>query len=81
MTRDEIKALRAKPFPMQGGPSIPWELAERIYATYASVFGFNQSIERMAERSGFGWSEVPVIWEEYLRKFGKHAPGDWRKQK
>ena len=49
-------------FPMQGGPRIPWWLAEVIYAGYSAVEGTNQSLERMAERGGFGWAEVEFYW-------------------
>ena len=58
------KALRedARPFPMQDGPPIPWSLAKIIYAGYSALFGTNQSLERLAERGGFGWSEVSGIY-------------------
>lgn len=49
-------------FPMQGGPDIPWWLAEVIYAGYSTAHGTGQSLERLAERGGFGWSEVPIFW-------------------
>lgn len=60
----ENKALRedARPFPMQDGPPIPWSLAKIIYAGYSALFGTNQSLERLAERGGFGWSEVSGIY-------------------
>lgn len=57
-----------RPFPIQisyTGPykgckpcTIPWWLAEVVYAEYAKRFGTSQSIERLAERGGFGRNEV-----------------------
>ncbi len=52
-----------KRFPMQNGPSIPWPLAEVIYAGYAAMYT-GQSLERIAERHGFGWAEVEVFWND-----------------
>jgi hypothetical protein len=49
-------------FPMQDGPPIPWSLARAIYAGYVALFGCEQSLERIAERQGFGWSEVPFLY-------------------
>jgi len=65
-------------FPMQGdgydkGPSIPWWLAERIYKLHCDVYSNSQSLERLAERHGFGWSEVPVLCREWESKFGRAA--------
>ncbi len=50
-------------FPMMGGPPIPWSVAELIYERYAAVHGRSQTIERIAERGGFGWAEVEIIWK------------------
>lgn len=44
-------------FPIQNGPSIPWDMAEIAYATYSKMHGTGQSLKRLAERGGFGWSE------------------------
>jgi hypothetical protein len=49
-------------FPMQDGPPIPWSLARAIYAGYVALFGCEQSLDRIAERQGFGWSEVPFLY-------------------
>jgi hypothetical protein len=51
-------------FRMQHGPHIPWEIAEILYAGYASVYGTGQSIERMSERGGFGWGEISSLMKE-----------------
>lgn len=47
-----------KPGPMQ----IPWSVAEKAYGAYAQEHGRAQSIERMAERGGFYWSELDKLY-------------------
>lgn len=37
---------------------VPWGIAEAAYATYSKWYGKDQSLERLAERGGFGWSEL-----------------------
>lgn len=45
---------------MQDGPRIPWFIAEAIYDhLYRSR---SQTLERIAERGGFGWEEVGGLW-------------------
>ena len=60
-------------FPIQGGmrgekpfgncdvSKVPWWLAEIAYAHYASLFGTQQSLERLAERGGFGREEFVLL--------------------
>lgn len=55
-------------FPMQRGPAIPWSLAETIYTAYSTLYGTRQSLERLAERGGFSWREVEVIFAELKRE-------------
>lgn len=55
---------KERPFPMERGPSIPWKLAEAIYAGYAAQYGTSQSLDRLAERGGFGWPEVEIIYKD-----------------
>src|SRR4030066_350846 len=43
-----------KPHPVQ----IPWSMAELAYSAYAEKFGKGQSLERLAERGGFGPAEM-----------------------
>lgn len=43
---------------MQGGPPIPWSIAEEIHRKYVELHGNIQSLERINERGGFGWAEV-----------------------
>ena len=56
-----------KIFPMLDGPDIPWSLAEEIYEKYHVLY-HEQTLERLAERGGFGWEEVKHLWKECLRK-------------
>lgn len=51
--------LDLRPFPMQGGPPIPWFLAEIIHR---HLYRYDQPLERMAERGGFGWQEVEYLY-------------------
>lgn len=53
-----------KSFPIQGEgiklkqSSIPWWLAEIAYGYYSERFGDAQTLERIAERGGFGRDEL-----------------------
>ncbi len=38
--------------------TIPWWLAEIAYKYYVNQYGTGQSLERLAERAGFGRSEL-----------------------
>lgn len=51
-----------KPYPLR----IPWSVAELAYSVYAGRYGTSQSLERLAERGGFGDGEM----DEFLP--------DWR---
>ena len=69
-------------FPMQSGPDVPWSVAEVIYAAYAEVYPSSarqQSIERMAERGGFGWGEAAYLldelWKRNQKKYNQLLPG------
>jgi len=53
---------RNRPFPIQGGFRIPWWAAERAYKTYARHFGTDQSLERLAQRGGFGLTEWGLLY-------------------
>ncbi len=44
-------------FPIQGGPAIPWAEAEIAYQSYVRFYGPCQTLERLAERDGFGCFE------------------------
>jgi hypothetical protein len=52
-------------FPIQGDRNrsaghVPWSVATAAYATYSRLYGTGQSLERLAERGGFSWSEL--VW-------------------
>ena len=51
------------PFPIQGSyhevaSNIPWWLAELAYESYVRCYGNRQTLERLAERGGFGRGEL-----------------------
>lgn len=59
--------MAEKTFPIQAeiqgksswpATKIPWWLAEIAYKHYVELFGGNQSLERLAERGGFGREEL-----------------------
>ena len=62
------KSGEAYDFPMLDGPNIPLELAEQIYKKYSKKYGTDQSLERIKERGGFGWSEVPILFKKDVRR-------------
>lgn len=54
--------------PSEDAPShIPWGMAEEAYAVYSRRYGSEQSLERIAERGGFGPGELDMFipgWRE-----------------
>lgn len=64
--------LDVRPFPIQqergdwttdghcnpGRSTIPWWLAEIAYSVYSRKYGNGQTLERLAERGGFGRAEL-----------------------
>lgn len=56
-------------FPIQGDilpthrkeSSIPWWLAEIAYTAYVKSYGNSQTLERLAERGGFGRDELLML--------------------
>lgn len=66
---DRIVIVRepGRAFPIHGGGSIPWSVAEDAYVAYAARYGDSQSLERLAERGGFGLGELDELvpgWRE-----------------
>ena len=57
--KDQIKPSRR--FPMLDGPDIDWATAEKIYEIYSVLHTNRQTLERIAERGGFGWGEVKLM--------------------
>lgn len=49
-------------FPIQDASPIPWACAERAYQTYLRHGGRGQSLERLAERGGFGLQEFACLF-------------------
>lgn len=63
----------AKRFPMMNSRiDIDWETAEKIYHMYSTLYGTSASLERIAERGGFGWEEVAIIEAKYLKRGHGH---------
>ena len=61
--------------------SVPWPVAEEAYTEYAAQYGDLQTLERLAERGGFGMSEIAgLLYERILRletqlqELIRHAP-------
>jgi len=54
-----------KRFPIQHGLTISWEAAERAYLYYCKSCGGSQSLERLAERGGFGLFEYALFWHRW----------------
>ena len=53
------------------GRYITFEAHLRAYAIYSAIYGTQQSAERLAERGGFGTSELDVLypeWRNYIIK-------------
>ena len=48
--------------------SIPWWVAEQAYMVYADKYGDEQSLERLAERGGFGIEEMNEFYPEWKVK-------------
>lgn len=53
-----VHPLRKYPFPIQQGPGVSWAIAARAYEIYSAKYGTQQSLERLAERGGFGMQEI-----------------------
>lgn len=75
----ELEAARAqqssvKMFPIQSErgakahpTKIPWAIADLAYSVYSAKYGKEQSLERLAQRGGFGPSEMDMFlpnWRE-----------------
>jgi hypothetical protein len=61
----------AKPHPLK----IPWSVAEKAYSVYAVLHG-SQSLQRLAERGGFGPSEMDTLhptWREEASEIAQQA--------
>ena len=60
----------ARPHPMQ----VPWDVAELAYSVYAGLYGKGgQSLERLAERGGFGPSEMDAFLPDWRERCDRIA--------
>ena len=41
--------------------TVPWPVAELAYAAYSARHGHDQSLDRLAERGGFGHGEMDAL--------------------
>lgn len=64
-----------KKFPIQGRENysgepvrIPWNYAEEAYKEYSAQYGTQQSLERLAERHGFGVFEIIDLLVKRIRR-------------
>lgn len=68
MPNEKLFPLQASSKPTKPGPrQIPWSVAEMAYGAYSARYGTDQSLERLAERGGFGWNEMDLFhptWRE-----------------
>lgn len=56
-------------FPMHDGPWIPWSLAEILFQAYDRMYGSEGlTMERLAARGGFSWTEVMQIYNDLRRR-------------
>jgi hypothetical protein len=49
-------------YPRPGPITAPWSVAEKAWAVYAGKHGTQQSVERLAQRGGFAWSEMDFFY-------------------
>jgi len=64
--RDKETLDYARPIKHYKSGDIPWWLAVEAYQYYSKLYGSSQSLERLAERGGFGREEL--LW---LLRHGK----------
>ena len=71
--------MSGRRFPILGTRrSIPWEVAEAAYVGYTARYGGRQSLERIAERGGFGISELDDLlpdWKQAVEE-AERAKGE-----
>lgn len=62
LTTEQTFPIQCEPGSLPHPTRIPWSVADRAYSVYAARHGRSQSLERLAERGGFGPSEM----DDYL---------------
>jgi hypothetical protein len=55
---------RKAPHPL----SVSWKTAELAYSVYSSKYGTSQSLERLAERGGFGATEMDCFCPDWIER-------------
>ncbi len=58
------------PIHSDNGITIPWSVAEQAFLGYVKKYGQGQTLERIAERGGFGVEELDEFhpeWREHIR--------------
>ena len=58
------------PIIKSGGMTIPWSVAEQAYLGYIKKYGDCQSLKMLADRGGFGVSEMDEFhpeWREHIK--------------
>ncbi|KKN86514.1 hypothetical protein LCGC14_0266900 [marine sediment metagenome] len=74
---ETFKLMECKPFPIQRCydkdefREIDWEIAEIAYKEYKAQYGNSQSLERLAERGGFGAQELVNLLYGYITRMSK----------
>ncbi len=58
VSEKRFPVLRPGPLARLSPRTIPWRMAEVVYAEYSRQYGTRQSLERIAERGGFGDEEI-----------------------
>ena len=58
-----------KPHPTR----IPWHVADLAYSVYSARFGTSQSLERLAERGGFGPEEMDMFLPDWRERCDENA--------
>ena len=76
MREERDGLLSPKMFPIQRAVPIPWAEAERAYVVYAKHFGTSQSLQKLAERGGFGVQEFLCLWQGH-NPIDCHEKHDW----
>ena len=70
---DAVKIQAQDRFPIQaqdagGRVTVPWSHAEEAYKEYSVRYGTSQSLERLAERHGFGVSEIVILLVQRIKR-------------
>jgi len=80
-TKAELAGVKEqKTFPISPGAypgiiphptRIPWEIADLAYSVYCSRYGRDQTLERIAERGGFGVGEMDIFLPDWRERCSK----------